>query len=48
MYEDANLSKQNIYTAYSDFKDAFGGTDHRIMFQIMKEYGFPRFIHQHV
>ena len=25
MYEDAKISKQNIYTAYSDLKDAFGG-----------------------
>ena len=40
MYEDANLLKNNIYTAYSDFKCAFGGMDHRILFQIMKEYGF--------
>ena len=24
MYEDAELSKNNIYTAYSDFKGAFG------------------------
>jgi hypothetical protein len=40
MYEDAKLSKKNIYTAYSDFKGAFGGLDHRILFQIMKEYGF--------
>jgi hypothetical protein len=40
MYEDAQLSKQNIYTAYSDFKGAFGGMDHHILLQIMKEYGF--------
>jgi hypothetical protein len=32
MYEDAKLSQQNIYTAYSDFKGAFGGMDHRILF----------------
>ncbi len=37
MYEDAKLSKQNIYTAYSDFKGAFGGMDHRIL---MEEYCF--------
>jgi hypothetical protein len=24
MYEDAKLSKKNIYTAYSDFKGSFG------------------------
>ncbi len=40
MYEDPKLSKKNIYTAYSDFKGAFGGMDYRILFQLMKEYGF--------
>ena len=40
MYEEAKLSKHTIYTAYSDFKGAFGGMDHRILFQIMKDYGF--------
>ena len=40
MYEDAKISKRNIYTAYSDFKGAFGGMNHRILFQLMKEYGF--------
>ena len=40
MYEDATISKRNIYTSYSDFKGAFGGMDHRILFQLMKEYGF--------
>ena len=40
MYEDAKLFKKNIYTAYSDFKGAFGGMDHRILFQIMRDYGF--------
>jgi hypothetical protein len=40
MYEDAKISKRNIYTAYSDFKGAFGGMDHRIFFQLMEEYGF--------
>ena len=40
MYEDAKISKRNVYTAYSDFKGAFGGMDHRILFQLMKEYGF--------
>ncbi len=42
MYEDAKLSKQNIYTAYSDFKGVFGGVDHRILFQLMEGYGFQR------
>ncbi len=36
MYEDANNSKRNIYIAYSDFKGAFGGKDHRILFQLVK------------
>ena len=40
MYEDAKISRRNIYTAYSDFKGAFGGMDHRILFQLMEEYGF--------
>jgi hypothetical protein len=40
MYKDAKLSKRNTCTAYSDLKGAFGGIDHRILFQIMKEYGF--------
>jgi hypothetical protein len=40
MYEDAKLSKQNICAAYSDFKGAFGGMDHGILFEIMKDYGF--------
>ena len=40
MYEDAKLSRQNIYTTYSDFKGAFGGMDHRILFQVMEGYGF--------
>ncbi len=40
MYEDAKISKRNIYTAYSDFKGAFGGMDHQILFQLMKQYGF--------
>jgi hypothetical protein len=40
MYEDANISKRNIYTTYSDFKGAFRGMDHRIFFQLMEEYEF--------
>ena len=35
-----NYLTKNIYTAYSDFKGAFGGMDRRILFQRMKEYGF--------
>ena len=27
MYEDAKPTKKHIYTAYSDFKGAFGGRD---------------------
>ncbi len=41
MYEDSKLSRKHIYTAYSYFKGAFGGMDHRILFKIMKELGFP-------
>jgi hypothetical protein len=33
MYEDSKMSKKHIYTAYSDFKGAFGGMDHRILFK---------------
>ncbi len=40
MHEDANNSKKYIYTAYSDFKGAFRGKDNRILFQLLKEYGF--------
>ena len=40
MYEDSKISKRNIYIAYSDLKGAFGGMDYRILFQLMKEYGF--------
>jgi hypothetical protein len=43
MYEDAEISKRNIYTAYSDFKGAFREMDHRILFQLMEEYGFQDF-----
>jgi hypothetical protein len=41
VYEDAKLSKKHIYTAYSDFKGAFGSMDHRILFKTMRELGFP-------
>ena len=40
MCEDAKLSKKDIYTAYSDFKGAFGCMDHRILFQLVKDYRF--------
>ena len=40
IYEDATISKKNIYTANSDFKGAFGGMDHRILFQLMKDNRF--------
>ena len=40
MYEDAKISNRIRYTAYSDFNGAFGGTDNRILFQLMEEYGF--------
>jgi hypothetical protein len=41
MYEDAKMSKKHIYAAYSDFKGAFGGMDHRILFKTMRDLGFP-------
>jgi hypothetical protein len=40
MYEDAKLSKQHIYTAYSDFKVDFGGMDDIILFKTMRGLGF--------
>jgi hypothetical protein len=40
MYKDAKQSKQNNYTTYSDFKCAFGGIDHRILFMLMEGYGY--------
>ena len=40
MYEDAKISKRNIYTTYSDFKGAFGGVHHMILFQLMRKYEF--------
>ena len=33
--------KKHIYTAYSDFKGAFGGMDHRILFKTTRDLGFP-------
>ncbi len=42
IYEDAKLSRKLIYTAYSDFKGAFGGMDHIIPFQTMRELGFSK------
>ncbi len=41
MYKDTKLSKKHIYTAYSDFKGAFGDMDHTILFKTMRELGFP-------
>ena len=41
MLEDAKLYSKNIYTAFADFKGAFNGTDHRLMFQFMRELGIP-------
>jgi hypothetical protein len=46
VYEDAKLSKKHICTAYSDFKGAFGGMDHRILFNTMRELGFPEWYTQ--
>jgi hypothetical protein len=40
MYEDAKLSKKDIYTAHSDFEGVFRGINYRVLFQLMKVYGF--------
>ena len=40
LYKDATM-KKIIYTAYSAFKGAFGGINHRVLFQIMRDLGFP-------
>jgi hypothetical protein len=37
MYEDATISKRNIYIAYSDFKGAFGGLDPRFLLQLVRD-----------
>jgi hypothetical protein len=41
MYEDAKMLKYHIYTAYSDFKGAFGGMDHIILLKTMRDLEFP-------
>ncbi len=40
-YEDAKMSKTHICTAYTDFKGAFGGMDHIILFKTTRDFGFP-------
>jgi hypothetical protein len=47
MYEDAKISKRNIYTAYSDFKGAFGGMDDRIQDTLptYERIWIPRLLH---
>ena len=42
MLEDAKLHKKDIYTCYIDFKSAFNGTDHRLLFKFMKDLGLPQ------
>jgi len=42
MYEDAKMSIKYIYMAYSDFKGAFRGMDHILLFQTMRDLGFPK------
>jgi hypothetical protein len=32
MYEDATISRKDIYTVYSDFKGAFEGVEHGVFF----------------
>ena len=41
MLEDAKIHGKDIYTCYIDFKSAFNGTDHRLLFQFMKDLGIP-------
>jgi len=46
MYEDVKMSRKHIYMAYSDFKGAFGGMNHRIRFHSMRGLGFRKcYIH---
>ena len=48
MYKDAKLSKKDIYTAYSNFKGAFGGMDHHILYIPTRErIRIPRLIYRH-
>ena len=42
MLEDAKINKKNIYSAYLDFRGAFNGTDHRLMFKFMRQMGMPQ------
>ncbi len=39
--ENAKLQKQNIFAAYVDFRSAFNGMDHRWLFRILNDFGFP-------
>ena len=39
--EDAKLNKKDIYTMFADFRSAFNGTDHTILFAIMEDLGMP-------
>ena len=39
--EDAQLTTQDIYLLYIDFKNAFGSIDHARLLAIMKDLGYP-------
>jgi hypothetical protein len=39
MMEDAKIFNKDIYIMYVDFKGAFNGAEHRIMFKHMRELG---------
>ena len=40
--EDAQLTNQDIYLLYIDFKNAFGSIDHARLLAIMKDLGYPQ------
>jgi hypothetical protein len=46
--EDAKIYNRNIYIMFANFKGAFIGDDHRIMFQHMLERGMPPLIRLHM
>ena len=42
MLEDAKVNRRNIYSSYLDFRGAFNGSDHRLMFKFMRQMGMPQ------
>jgi hypothetical protein len=41
MMVDAKIYHKDIYIMYADFKGSFNATDHRIMFNPMRQLGMP-------